>query len=172
MKSVSASLLLNLDVSRRQLPKKSGTSTKWDHSCSTVVPRALCFPNPSSPWGFPFLSVALVLLCLPSTTSDMLWWQRGEGGLWAWLPELELWLKSLPAMWDVIKMMKYQGNIAWRLTVHMLPAATQTSLGARAGARHLNPLAFVSSHQIICSTDNVRMKCRFIYFFTEFLSSS
>lgn len=58
--------------------------------------------------------------------------------------------------------MKCLGNIAVLLTLHMLPTATQrhpvvkdVNLGARVGAKHLSLLAFVSLHQIICSTGTV-----------------
>lgn len=169
MKSVSAALLLDLDASRCQLPKSQEVSPSgitlallcclvlYDYQTHLLLGAAPCSAQPGA-------SAA-------QNRQTVLRERQGEGCVCGCLM-LELWLKPFPAMWDVIKMMKYQGNIALRLTAHMLPAATQMNLGAWAGARHLNPLAFVSSHPIIYSTDNIQMKCRFIYFCTEFLPSS
>lgn len=144
-----------------QMPnsKKSETfAKKCCHFCGTAVlvlcdfyTHLLCS---AKPWSLPGL---------PSTTSDRLCWQRGRGGgsVLGYL-SLVFWFKQFPAVWDMIETMKCLGNIAILPTLHMLPAATQRhpvikdmNLGARVGAKHLNLLAFVSLHQIFCSTGDV-----------------
>ena len=69
--------------------------------------------------------------------------ERGNGYTLGCLG-LVFWFKQFPAMSDMIKMTKRLGNVVLRLTLHVLPAATQmhtvirdTNSGARVGGRHL-----------------------------------